>query len=287
VGIFEFFSGVIVTSYVKIPGLQIQSAATDLMVRGGLSRIYSTTSQPIEFGAVVVMTIPLALHQARFAPADKRQWRWLQVGILALASPLSVSRSSILALLVVLAVLLPTWPQKERRAAFGLIVAGVIGFLVLVPSLIPTIVNLVVNISGDDSAQSRTRAISWSWSYISKNVLLGRGFGTFSPNTYFYVDDQYLTSIVETGIVGLLALAMLFVAGWVIARSARRMAVNEEGRHLAQCLAASVAASAISFSDYDALAFPMASGLTFLVLGCCGAYWRFTRNGAGALPAAV
>lgn len=279
VGVMEFFSGINVTNYIRIPGLVAQAPVTDLMVRGGLPRVYSTTSQPIEFGAVIVMTIPFALHQARFSSRDKRAWRWFQVAVLILAAPLSVSRSAILALIVVAIVLIPTWSRKERLAAYIFITASFATFFLLVPSLITTLANLVINISSDPSAKSRTNAIAMSWSYISHDPWLGHGFGTFLPQIYFFVDDQYVTSTIETGFVGLLALIMLFVAGWAIARSARSGAVDAEGRHLAQCLAASVAAAAISFSDYDALAFSIASGLTFLLLGCCGAYWRLAARG--------
>jgi O-antigen ligase len=252
---------------------------TDLIVRGGLNRVYSTTSQPIEFGAVIVMTIPFALHQARFSSPEKRVVRGLQVAVLGLAAPLSVSRSAILGLIAVAIVLLPSWSKKERRAAYIFMAAGFAVFFVLVPSLITTLADLFVNISSDSSAQSRTKAITMSWSYISQHPWLGHGFSTFLPQTYFFVDDQYVSSTIETGFIGLLALIMLFVTGWAVARKARRGSVDAEGRHLAQCLAASVAAAAISFSDYDALAFSMATGLTFLVLGCCGAYWRLESRG--------
>ena len=278
VGIMEFISRINVTNYIRLPGLVAQAPVTDLTVRGGLDRVYSTTSTPIEFGAVVVMTIPFALHQARFASSDKRVLRWLQVAALALAAPLSVSRSAILALIIIAIVLIPTWSRKERRIAYISISAGFVAFLVLLPSLINTIANLVINIGSDSSAQSRTKAIAMSWSYISQHPWLGHGFGTFLPQTYFFVDDQYLTSTIETGFIGLLALIMIFVAGLAIARSARRRTVGAEGRHLAQCMAASIAAAAISFSDYDALAFSMATGLTFLLLGCCGAYWRLSSG---------
>jgi len=277
-GIGEFISRINAANYIRIPGLIAQAPVTDLMVRGGLSRVAATTSQPIEFGAVVVMTIPFALHQARFAAPDKRAWRWLQVAVLVLASPLSVSRSAILALIAVAIVLLPSWSRKERRTAYILMAAGFAAFLGFVPSLITTLADLVIHISSDSSAQSRTRAIAMSWSYISQHPWLGHGFSTFLPQTYFFVDDQYLTSAISTGFIGLLALIMLFVTGWAVAREARRGSVDAEGRHLAQCLAASVAAAAISFSDYDALSFSMATGLTFLVLGCCGAYWRLASR---------
>jgi polysaccharide biosynthesis protein PslJ len=278
-GIAEFISGINATNYIRLPGLVAQAPITDLMLRGGLSRVYSTTSQPIEFGAVVVMTVPLALHQARYASPGKRVSRWLQVAVLVIAAPLSVSRSAILALIVVAIVILPTWTRKERRIAYTYIGAALAAFIVLVPSLITTLANLIINISSDPSAQSRTNAIAMSWSYISQHPWLGHGFATFLPQTYFFVDDQYVTSTIETGFMGLLALIVLFLAGWKIARSARRRAVDAEGRHLAQCFAASVAAAAISFSDYDAFAFTIASGLLFLLLGCCGAYWRLASGG--------
>jgi len=36
--------------------------------------------------------------------------------------------------------------------------------------------------------------------------------------------------------------------------------------------------AAVSFFTYDALSFSMDSGLTFLVFGLCGAYWRLQRQ---------
>ena len=278
IGIAEFISGVNAATYIRLPGLAEDSPVTDVLVRGGLSRVYSTTSQPIEFGAVLVMTLPFALHQARFSPPGKRALRWLQVAALVLGAFLSVSRSAVLALIVVAIVVIPTWSKKERRTVYIAAAVGIGAVQALVPSLFTTLYDLVVNISSDSSALSRTKGIAMSWSYISGNPWLGRGFGTFLPQTYFFVDDQYVMSVISTGVIGLLALILLFIAGWATARSARRKATDMEGRHLAQCLAASVAAAAVSFSDYDALSFAMASGVTFLVLGCCGAYWRLASG---------
>jgi O-antigen ligase len=233
------------------------------------------------------MSLPLALHQARFAPPGQRGRRWLQVVLIALVTPMTVSRSAILAVVVVGIVLLPSWTRRERRVTYGLAAAAVAAVWVAVPGLVTTLADLFLSIGSDTSTQSRTRAISDSWAYVAQNPWLGRGFGTFQPATYFFVDDQYVTSLIETGIIGLLALVMIFVAGWAIARSARRRLESAESRHLAQCLAASVAVAAVSFSNYDALSFPMASGLTFLLLGCCGAYWRLALDGRADVPVSL
>ena len=94
---------------------------------------------------------------------------------------------------------------------------------------------------------------------------------------YFFVDNQYLTSVLETGFVGAIALVVLFLTGWLTARSARLAAVDAQTRDLGQSLAASVAAAALCFATFDALSFSIASGLCFLILGCVGAAWRLAR----------
>jgi polysaccharide biosynthesis protein PslJ len=274
IGIVQFFARVNFAADIRIPGLTPQVEITDLLSRGSFVRPSATASHPLEFGAVLIMTLPLAIHQARFADPAKRLIRWVQVALILMTIPLTVSRSAILGLVVVAIVILPVWPRKDRLLTY---IAGLFSVVVIwlaVPSLLSTIADLFLKISSDSSAQSRSNAISQAGTLISQHPWLGRGVATFTPVTYFFVDDQYLYSLITTGIIGFVALVVLLLTGWSTARSSRRMATDPESRHLAQCLAASIAAAAVSFATYDALSFPMASGLTFLLLGCCGAYWR-------------
>jgi predicted RND superfamily exporter protein len=74
--------------------------------------------------------------------------------------------------------------------------------------------------------------------------------------------------------VGLAALFLLFLIGTFTARGARRRSSNPTVRSLGQALAAAVVIAMVGFATFDALAFPMATGLTFLILGCTGAAWR-------------
>jgi hypothetical protein len=269
--------------YIKIPGLITLVQISDLRPRGSFIRPSATASDPIELGTVLAMCLPLAIHQARFAPPGKRLRCWLQVAVIGMAAPLTVSRSAILGLIVVAIVILPTWPKRDRRVAYVAILISVVAMWATEHGLVGTLRNLFVAIGSDSSTTSRTKAYSAAGFYISQHPWFGRGLGTFLPQTYFYIDDQYLTSLIETGIIGLLALVTLFVTGWTTARSTRRATVDPESRHLAQCLAASVAVAAVSFLTFDALSFPMASGLTFLLLGCCGACWRLLREASPTL----
>jgi O-antigen ligase len=277
-GITQFFTGLDATKYILIPGLTSHYQVSDLLTRGGHNRPSATAAHPLEFAAVLAMCLPLAIHQARFAPAGRGVWRWLQVGLLGLALPMSVSRSAFLALAAAFIVMLPTWPRADRWRAYALMLASSVVIWAMIPGLLGTIRNLFFAVGNDGSTASRTSAWGRAAPFISAHPWFGRGFGTFLPQTYFFVDDQYLGTIVEMGAVGLLALVLLILTGWCTARAARRISIDPETRDLGQSLAASVAVAAVAFSTFDALGFAIGPGIFFLILGCIGAYARLARR---------
>src|SRR5688572_9281159 len=42
----------------------------------------------------------------------------------------------------------------------------------------------------------------------------GRGLGTFDPTLYFYLDNQYLGSLLEGGVLGVTTLIITYVVGF-------------------------------------------------------------------------
>ena len=277
VGITQFVTGLNVVKYISIPGLITKVSLTDLSIRDGFDRPSATTAHPLEFAAVLALCLPLALHRARFAAPGRRAGRWLQVALITGALPMTISRSAVLGLGAVALTLLPTWPKRQRRIAY-LFMAGSIGLLwVAVPSVLTVFQHLFAQIGSESSSQSRVNAYSSAVPFISQHPWFGRGLHTFLPQTYFFVDNQYLISLIETGFAGLLTLLALFATGWFAARSARRVVRDVQTRDLLQSLAGSVAAGAVSFATFDALSFTIATGLTFLLLGCVGAAWRLVR----------
>lgn len=278
IGIAQFCTGVNVAQYITIPGLVHNQIPTDL-IRGGFIRPSATTAQPLEFAALMVMVLPLAIHQARFAPPELCLRRWLKVAVIGAAIPLTVSRTGLIGLTVTAVVLLPTWPRKHRRRAYATLLACGAALLIAVPQLISTIINLLTEIAtGSASTDSRLTAINQALPLISQHRWLGSGFGTFPPQIYFFTDDQYLNSLITTGAVGLCCLVVLFVTGWFVARSVRRRSGDAEVRDLAQCLAAAVAVAAACFATFDALAFAIAGGVAFLMIGCIGATCRLVGD---------
>jgi O-antigen ligase len=288
IAIMQFFSGLNVAQYIQIPGLTDQAALTDL-TRNQLNRPSATALHPLELALVLAICLPIAIHRARFAPAEFRTRRWLQAALIGMAVPMTVSRSALIAIVVASLVIVPTWPKRDRRVAYVVGLVAVAGLFASSPGLLGTFRSLFGEIGSDSSSASRTGAFSSAVPFISQHPWLGRGFGTFLPATYFFTDDQYLLSLIEIGFIGLIALVGLFVTGWMTARNARRISGDPELRDLAQSFAASVAVPMAGFATLDSLSFPMAAGLTFLVLGCVGALWRLVRTeppaaGGGAPP---
>jgi O-antigen ligase len=275
-GLLQFATKTAFTNYLQLPGLQENSALVSLHGRGGLTRPAGTAVHPIEFGAVLTMALPIALHYAmidRHRPALRR---WYPVLAIGLAVPVSISRSAVLSLLVVLCFVLPTWTRGARRRAYAAILALSAAVYVMVPGLLGTITHLFTGISSDSSAKSRSGSFSLAYDFISRAPIFGRGFLTFLP-AYRILDDQYLGLLIETGVVGLLTYLGLLVSGVLGGLRLRRTANHIDGL-LGVSLAASVASALASFALFDAFSFPMAASLSFLILGCVGALRRLART---------
>lgn len=274
----QFFTGLNATKYIVIPGLSSLQPLSDLMGRNSFNRPSATATHPLELAAVLATCLPLAIHQARYAqPGRLRRRRWLQVAVIGLTLPMTVSRTAILGLIVGGIAVLSTWPKRDRRVAYLVTLGASIVMEGLVHGLLGTIKGLFLSIGSDSSTQERTGAFTHAGPLIAHHLWLGQGFGTFMPQTMFYTDDQYLNTLIEIGVIGLIALLTLFATGWSLARRTRRMTSDDERRHLAQCLAASVAVAAVSFATFDALGFEIMAGTTFVMLGAIGAMWQLTR----------
>ena len=283
--IVQFFTGLNAAQYIVIPGLTTQTPFTDLLTRDQLNRPSATAIDPIELAVVLAVCLVIAVHRARFAPDGRRGRRWVQVAIIAIALPMTVSRTGIVSLVVAGIVLLPTWPKWDRRAAYVAGLAGTAFLFATKPGLLGEFRSLFLQVGSDTSSASRTGAFSSSLPFIMQHPWLGRGFGTFLPATYFFTDDQFLLTLIETGVIGLTALLALFITGWLTARSARRMSRDPEVRDLGQTMAATVAIAGVSFATLDELSFAIAASLTFLIIGCSGALWRLARAERLAAPA--
>ncbi|NYH92114.1 O-antigen ligase family protein [Actinopolymorpha rutila] len=277
-GLVQFFTGIDIAGYLAVPGLTANADFSSVLRRDEFNRPMATATHPIELGVVLTMLLPLAVHGMLHARPGTVWRHRLQVFLLLATIPMTVSRSAILGMAVAAVVMVPVWPGKVRVVALMVLGCGTVAMQAVVPGLLGTIRNLVTSIGSDSSTTARTDDYGAVLASVSHQPWFGRGLGTYLPQTYRILDNQYLGTAIETGLVGVAALLALFVAGWLLARGARRASSNPEVRHLAQCFAATMAVAAFSFGTFDALSFPMITNLMFLMLGCCAALWRLARE---------
>ena len=276
-GLIQFVTRRSWADLIQIPGLSPNADQVGVFIRNGLARPAGTATHPIEYGVVLAMVLPLALHYALHDTHRQRLRRWFPVAAIALAAPISLSRSTILGVVVVMLFLLPTWTRRLRWRAYLATVIALSAVYVAVPGLLGTFRKLFFGIGTDSSALSRTDSYSLAWEFIVRAPVFGRGVGTFLPS-YRILDNQYLGSTIETGFVGVAALLALLLTGVLSARRVRRASGDPRTRDLAQSLAAAIAAGMLSFATFDALGFPMVAGMVFLLLGTVGALTRLERR---------
>ena len=277
IGILEFaLPGFDFRQVMLLPGLTTNvEIVSD--TRSGFDRITAGASHPIEFAVVTSALVPLALHFCLHA--DRGRWRFrLALVALLVANPMSVSRSGLLTLAVGLLVY---GVALSHRARFNAIVLGLIGlavFRALVPGLLGTLRSLFVHAGTDPSIAGRTDDYDAIPVLMQGHWALGRGLGTFLPDVYFFLDNQYLGSLLAGGVVGLVAFAALHVVGMAVARGVRRRSTDPALRSEGQALAATIASLGAAALVFDSLSFRQSSFLLFLAIGCAGAHWSLVRD---------
>ncbi|SDC92426.1 O-antigen ligase family protein [Actinokineospora iranica] len=286
VGILQFMAGLDLTQYLMPPGLRPNGEMSYVLERSNFRRPAGTAGHPIEFGVVCAMAVPLALHYALRGMdhgGPHRRW-WLCLAILAVASMQSLSRSAVLALAIAAIFIIPAMTPKRRVRALLGILLFVGAMRVVVPGLVGTLYSLFTSISVDPSAESRRRAVERAGSEIAEHLVLGRGMGTYLPEKYGWLDNQYLGTLVQNGVVGLVLLIFLYLAGMYCAFRARLASKDPRVRDLGVTIAACIAVPGISSATFDLIGFAVATGYTFLLVGVAGALWRTVQEQPGGVP---
>ncbi|MCK6211021.1 O-antigen ligase family protein [Georgenia sp. EYE_87] len=253
--------------------------------RGGFIRVKGTATHPIEYGVISGALTPVALHFARFgSTAHRRRLALLVAGLLAMGLLLSVTRSAVLTLVVAILVYAVNLTLRER---LNLLVVG-LGALVLVratlPGLLGTITGFFLGAAEDDSVTARLADYPLVDRYFAEAPWIGRGLGTFLPDEYVLLDNQYLMSLVEGGLVLVVAIIAFFALTLASARGAVLRAASPSDASRAQAVTASIASIAVSGLLFDLFSFAQVTVVLFLLVGIAGVLWHDGRENGLAIP---
>jgi O-antigen ligase len=262
-----------------LPGFSVNaSAAVNAAVtsRGSLHRVVGTAIDPIELGVVAAMLLPLAIYLAMYDKDMSAFKRWLPVLCIALAVPTSVSRSAILAASVAVAVLVISLPAVRRLGVLAAIPAVVACVFVGAHGLLGTLKDYFFAGTGDSSIAHRVDNYTYVEQLVRLSPWFGQGGGTYIVTAAHILDNQFLTTCIELGLVG--AAALVFFLAWpaLAGLAARHRTGDEELRVLCGALAGAALAGAVCSATFDSFSFPMFVNVDALVLGLIGAAWLLT-----------
>ncbi|TDC53140.1 O-antigen ligase domain-containing protein [Jiangella ureilytica] len=279
-GIVQVLTHTIWVDRISLPGLTAADAAGTYL-RGAFLRPAGTAIHPIEYGVVVTMLLPLALHVGFNHTWRHPVGRWIPAAALATVIPVTSSRSAYVGAIIGVLICAVGWPKARRRLVLAVGALGIVVLTFLTPTLVNSILGLFTGAGEDPSIASRTDSFALAGSFISEHPWFGRGLGTFLPK-YRIFDNQYLGLLVTVGVIGTLLFVALGVVAIAMLVRVRRRAADDATRDLASALAAALAVGFVCLVMFDAFAFPMTMGTLFLLLGMAGALRR-TEDRVGAM----
>ncbi len=275
-GLAQMVTGRLLVDVISVPGLR-PIGGIDASFRYGLIRMSGTATSPIEFGALLTILFPLAVHNAIHPISRNFFLRWFPVAAISLALALSLSRSAYIGFVVALVVLLIGWPRQLRQRAITLVIIASMFMAAAAPQVLRAVRSMFVTAADDPSITSRTDSYAVVWQFFLEAPWFGRGLGTFLPK-YRILDNNYLGLLVNVGSLGLLAFTAILVVAMVLLWRYRRLEKNEKNRDLALSLFAGIGAGAVSLAFFDAFGFPMTTGTLFLTLGLAGSLVRLRQR---------
>ncbi|MFE6735664.1 O-antigen ligase family protein [Microbacterium sp. NPDC057650] len=269
-GIIQFYTGLDYVQILHLPGLVQNSSSGGLYDRSGFTRVSGTALHSIEFAAVLSICLPVSLYFALVE--SRRAVRWLPPAFMFLALLLTVSRSGAigLGLGIVLAFVIAN--RRQRWILLAAVPFALVAVRLAIPGLVGTISNLFLGAAEDTSVSSRVDDYAAVSYYIAQSPWLGRGPSTFLPGIYRVLDNQYVGTLVEAGVLGLLMLILLFLVPMIACLSIWGTRGGRSRRALALSVFTSLAAAALLSVTFDMFGFPTAMGMTSVVIGLAAAF---------------
>lgn len=252
---------------------------TTFQLRGGLMRVAGTTFTPIELGVVASMVLPLSVWRCMFDRTGRKWMHWCITGLLVFAIAATISRSGMISAGVAILVSIFFLPKIGRQWALVVIPAAVTGLFVAVPGLMATLLGATRVGSDDPSISTRLNNYPRVEAMFLMRPMGGTGPGTYMPeNALNLLDNQYLHSAVEMGVIGAIAVFIYFTLPGLTTLQAARHAKDPSLRCLAGALAAAALVAAPASATFDSLSFPVFALLYPLIVGLGGAVWMIVKD---------
>lgn len=271
-------TGIDLAGSLVLPGLidQGSGATVGELLRAGAVRPAGSAGHPLELSAVLTAVFPLALGLtlSRRARLDVT-WPWaVATTVIALGAVSTISRSAFVGIAAALFVMAWRWPVRRVVVGGSALALAVLAAVVAGVPLVSRLADVLVSGTSDNSVGSRSSGLSYALQRLPAHWLLGQGSGTYDVSEQPVLDNYYLTRLVESGIVGLLALVLLLGGALGIAfRASRRGLVSPDpgAFELVNGIVGAITAVSVVALILDIGGFAQISTLVYVLVGLAGA----------------
>lgn len=257
-----------------LPFLQYQDIG-DAMLRGNGARALASAQHPIALGAVLVMLLPLTVYLYK---RDGKAYWLVCSAMLVLGALASGSRTAAL-MLITLALVFFWLKRAEAIKLAPMLLPLILVCQIVMPGTLGTFKSILQpsHIVKEQSAEmgsgsGRLADLGPSFAEFARAPFVGVGFATRVTtaddpvNGAQILDDQWLSTLLEIGALGTLALLWLFIRS--VRRLVRRARSDTSPESwLATCLAAAITAYGVGMITFDAFAFIQVTFIFFVMLG--------------------
>ena len=252
--------------------LQLLSEAPTVS-RYGTARALGSSNHPIALSVVMVVLVPLAVFLARRSPWPSRQGlrQALYLGAafaMVTGAFLTGSRTFVVVIAVMALVLLLVDVLRFTRVVLAAVPLALLA-AVLIPGAVRGVLDSFSSPSSLIDSQyaaaggrgsGRLADVAPSLAQAQQHPLLGTGVGSrliSGPDANaFILDNQYLSTLLESGFLGLLAvLVMLVLPAVAMVRAVRDPWLSPGERDLVLALGCAFTGYAVAVALFDAFAF--------------------------------
>jgi putative inorganic carbon (hco3(-)) transporter len=278
----QFATGMDLAGDFRLPGLKTSDF---MLVRGlareGIVRSQGSAGHPLELAAVLTALIPIGVGLTACARArGQRTWPWALCTVALLAGAVvTVSRSVFLGLAAAVAVMAWRWSIGRLAAIFAALIAAAGLAWLLQIKILTAFTSSFENSHKDPSLASRQNGMDYVLSQYQHHAWFGQGIGTYPAYVNQPVlDNEYLSRLIDSGILGVAAYLglLVFVLSMAVRASAAKSTVNAEiGSALSGSMAVLIAIGAI----LDVSGFTQCGCLIWLIIALCPIALHLSRHG--------
>ena len=263
-------------------------------LRAGGGRAYASSQHPIALAVLFCMIVPLAIYLMKYSPwprfAFTRKLVYTAaIGAMMVGMLSAVSRTGVVTLGVMFLFVLIFRPKLAGLlTVIGVPILVVVGLVL--PQLFETMVLSLFDVQGviasqltspGMAGQGRLADLPDAFREFAANPLGGTGLGSRivvgEDRNAQILDNQWLGTLLETGVLGIIGLGALFVwPVFVMMRFALRSHAPESRRFLTFAIATSTVGYTTAMFFYDAFAFMQT--LLLLAILYAVAAWAMTEG---------